>query len=101
MIPRVGCLIALLNSGLICSRKRGKGPEAKTGVRVSPIAANGRAAIDGRFIVSGCLRKSLALYESHTTTKQSEHQTLKNAGDSNRDAGPAAGIEEAHGDAGS
>jgi hypothetical protein len=81
MIPRVCCLIALLNTRLICSRKRGKGPEAMTGVRVSPIAANGRAAVDGRFIVSGCLRKSPALYESHTTT--------------------AAGIEEAHGDAGS
>ncbi|MFJ3006772.1 hypothetical protein [Pseudomonas fluorescens] len=52
-----------------------------TGVPVSPIAASGRGAVDGRFIVSGCLRKSLALYESHTTT--------------------VAGIEEAHGDAGS
>ncbi|NNA54254.1 hypothetical protein [Pseudomonas koreensis] len=97
----MGCLIALLNAWLICSRLRASSPQALAGVRVSPTAANAPDDFDGRFIVSVCLRKSLALYESHTTTKQSEHQTLKNAGDSNRDAGPAAGIEEAHGDAGS
>jgi len=53
----VGCLIALLNSRLIRSRKRGAGLEALTGVDVSPLATDAQLATDGRFIVSGCLNR--------------------------------------------
>jgi hypothetical protein len=57
MIPRVGCLIALLNSRLIRSRKRGAGLEAVTGVGVSPLATDAQLVTGGRFIVSGCLNR--------------------------------------------
>jgi hypothetical protein len=57
MIPRVGCLIALLNSRLIRSRRRGAGLEALTGIGVSPLAAVVQHVTDGRFIVSGCLNR--------------------------------------------
>lgn len=65
-----------------------------TGVRVSPIAANERAAIDGRFIVSGCLRKSLAPNECRTGAGAG---VLKNKAGSWKDYF----FEEAHGGAGS
>jgi hypothetical protein len=57
MIPRVCCLIALLNIRLIRSRRHGAGLEAVTGVGVSPIVADPRLVSDGGFIVSGCLKQ--------------------------------------------
>ncbi|WP_177327491.1 hypothetical protein [Pseudomonas sp. RIT288] len=59
MIPRVGCLIALLNAWLICSRRRGARLETVTGVGVSPLAADPQLVTDGRFIVSGCLNQRI------------------------------------------
>ncbi|PCM49580.1 hypothetical protein CP335_11945 [Pseudomonas fluorescens] len=59
MIPRVGCLIALLNYRLIRSRRHGAGLEAVTGVGVSALTADAQRVIDGRFIVSGCLNQRM------------------------------------------
>jgi len=56
----VGCLIALLNAWLICSRLRASSPQALAGVRVSPTAANAPDDFDGRFIVSVCLKFAAA-----------------------------------------